>query len=226
MTYKFYCTHCGQHIEASGDVSGTHVSCPICGQGFHAPVASTVSPNAPTTPPPLPVTPSPKKRDWKAETMQAFVVIGGLIGAVIGFAVFHSASAQTRVAILSGGVVGVVCALIPYFYGRRKYPNLAKQSFWICGFCGAVLGLVLALPVSLALNRLHRLQKSIHPAPTLLTARRTFRTAKPLQPLNRFDSIGFVELLDLPDSCKPALVSVVVGIRARNSVWMCFAAIF
>lgn len=53
-TYKFYCTHCGQRIEANASVAGTEVCCPICSRRFTAPYALAQPPPLPnTTPPPV-----------------------------------------------------------------------------------------------------------------------------------------------------------------------------
>jgi DNA-directed RNA polymerase subunit RPC12/RpoP len=37
MKYKFFCTHCGQKIEAEISIAGTDVCCPVCGRTFVAP---------------------------------------------------------------------------------------------------------------------------------------------------------------------------------------------
>lgn len=56
MSYKFYCTHCGQHIEAPEDTQGSEVICPTCTNRFVAPLMVGKAPGAAIAmqPPPLP----------------------------------------------------------------------------------------------------------------------------------------------------------------------------
>jgi len=59
---KFHCIHCGQRIDASDELAGTHSSCPTCGGEIHIPVCTITDTSttvyhhqdSPSTPPPLP----------------------------------------------------------------------------------------------------------------------------------------------------------------------------
>ncbi len=104
-------------------------------------------------PSPLPVASIQKTgRNGKGKSIEVLGGVAALIGAATGSVIGKGLSPSTSISVMAGALVGVVCALIPYFYGRRKHPTLANRSFWICGISGAILGVLLALPVSLALT--------------------------------------------------------------------------
>jgi hypothetical protein len=50
---------------------------------------------------------------------------------------------------LIGGIAGALCGLIPYFVGRHKNKSLAETAMLSCVIAGSLLGLILALPVSI-----------------------------------------------------------------------------
>lgn len=52
--------------------------------------------------------------------------------------------------IIVGGLAGIIVGLIPYFIGKNKNQiKMATQALIVCGICGTLLGLLLALPVAL-----------------------------------------------------------------------------
>ena len=74
---KFYCIHCGQHIDAPEEMAGSQSACPTCGGAIEVPGIPK------TQPPALPAAPgrTPPKRAQAAKTT-------GKIGSLLGTGLF------------------------------------------------------------------------------------------------------------------------------------------
>ena len=79
------------------------------------------------------------------------MIASGLIGAVIGYTAVKLLPHDLGVRILAGAATGLLVGLIPFFIGRRRHLLLARLSLALCVVAGAVLGLLLALPVAAVL---------------------------------------------------------------------------
>lgn len=55
--------------------------------------------------------------------------------------------------LLGGGVVGLICGLLPYFIGMKKdNRRLGKFALYACIASGLILGIILALPMGIAFS--------------------------------------------------------------------------
>ena len=121
MELRFECSNCGQHVSATPEQIGTTEPCPNCNTPITVPNPLTSStPPAPST--------TRTTRNWMSQSLQIIGWIVVVIIAAAGRGVFKALSPHTRTQIMGGALVGIGCALLPYFLGRRKHPRLAKEQ--------------------------------------------------------------------------------------------------
>ena len=73
------------------------------------------------------------------------------IGAVLGFAAARALGGSTSIMILVGGLVGLLCGLLPYFIARGNRIEFAQTSLWVCGVAGMIGGALLAVPTAVVM---------------------------------------------------------------------------
>jgi len=102
-------------------------------------------------PPPLPQTPSAVKprRNWEAESLGCARLFVGVTVMCVGYGLTKSFLLTDRefmMEVFYGALAGFLCGLVPLVIAKRKGLP-CQRYFLICGGCGAVGGLLLALPV-------------------------------------------------------------------------------
>ena len=124
---KFYCTHCGQHIDAPDELAGSHAACPTCGGEIDVPALGEQKQVAPE----VPHQPAKLRRGtkstafWSARSLKATLGAGGLclLGTVIrpstalermgisdrGFATILG---ETLGGVIGAGLIALVIALV------------------------------------------------------------------------------------------------------------------
>ena len=101
----------------------------------HSPYGSPASFGAPTVP----------KPQGKGGAAAA-----GVLSAIAVVAVSLALPQQVRIAVSIGTLAGLVTSLLPYFVARsRGHAKLGMTAIPVCTVCGAVLGLLLAIPVAI-----------------------------------------------------------------------------
>ena len=127
------------------------------------------------------------KNNKPSITLIIFGAIGALIGVGIGRLVLDIISGVARDAfkglspadiaywitvslghyiplLIGGGVVGLVCGLVPYFVGKKQSNNkLGKIALWSCITSGLISGIVLALPVAIIFSIIITVKKTTIP---------------------------------------------------------------
>ena len=95
MHFKFFCPHCGQHVQASSDDVGSHVACPTCAQAFTVPA------------PPKSPAPLPSQRASQSTIAEKNIISLSVVG-IIAFILFalgtnfnHVSNDEMRAATLS-----------------------------------------------------------------------------------------------------------------------------
>jgi hypothetical protein len=73
------------------------------------------------------------------------------IPAILGFTAAWALGLSSSVMILVGGLVGLVCGLLPYFISRGNRTEFAKTSLWVCGVAGMIGGALLAVPTAVVM---------------------------------------------------------------------------
>ena len=125
---KFYCTHCGQHIDAPDELAGSHLACPTCGGEIDVPALEELTPfihKAPPQPTPPPIQTKKKTAFWSARSLKATLGAGGLclLGTLIrpstamermGFSDrgFATILGETLGAVFAAGLIALVIALV------------------------------------------------------------------------------------------------------------------
>jgi hypothetical protein len=83
---------------------------------------------------------APKKQD-------IIIKIVGVISFIVVFYLVRESGEGTS--ILSGGFVGFICGLLPYFIFKNKDVKFSRISIYSCTLSGMVLGIILAAPTAL-----------------------------------------------------------------------------
>ncbi len=73
------------------------------------------------------------------------------IAALIGITISRLLGLSNMVMMFAGGVVGVICGLLPYFMFKNRLPEFAKMSLWVCGVAGLIGGALLAVPTAVVM---------------------------------------------------------------------------
>lgn len=76
-------------------------------------------------------------------------VLGAAVGAALGAAAMQILPRDVAARLLGGTLAGLLVGLLPAYVARRKGSKGGTTAVWCCGLAGLLLGLVLAVPVSL-----------------------------------------------------------------------------
>ena len=99
----------------------------------------------------LPPPPAAEAVSAPKPTSKALSAIASIVGAAIGYFAVKAMPFDLTVRLFAGGFAGLLCGLIPYFIAKKRNNlKLAQLALGICILCGAILGLILAVPVCLA----------------------------------------------------------------------------
>ena len=100
----------------------------------------------PTSEPTIPEPPQPE-----GPLSKSTLRLGGqVLGSVGGVLLVQYLGLEDSIKFFAGGAAGALCGLLPYWLAKKRGRlDAARRSMWACTVAGLVLGLILALPVSL-----------------------------------------------------------------------------
>lgn len=163
MTFKFYCTHCGQRIEADDAFQGTVVTCPACGGKFAAPDTVTTASQLEST-----ALPSPSAADYGASLKRPSVLGLCLLFAallVYGLSLYGSDLNGTQAEKVGAFIGRMLLAAGGFTFAITRFSYFRRLTFPIFAglfFVGAVWFAYLWTPQKRAKQSTARLAASVN----------------------------------------------------------------